>query len=615
MSSISVLGVGAGSNALYISTSNAYVGVGKSNPAYQLDVAGSINCTGSVLVNGSALATGGSAAVCQALWYANSNTPASNYVGISTYAGTITQNNSTNGTNPFSTTTGLFTCQYTGTYECNFTSTTVVAPASVTVYKNGAAVSPGYTCYGNVNNSISLALSVYCSATDTLGFYVTQGTVAGASGGSGTQGCSISLMTSGTAATGMGVPNQVVFTSVGSSNWAIPTGVTQVQVEMVGGGGGGGGGCSTASTFYAGAGGGAGGYARFMVNASTSGTLTVTVGAAGTAGATGAAGSCTNGGTGGNSIITGTGLSVTANGGNGGGSGFSTATNQLALPGLGGTATATTSTAIQGTFMAIAGGPGQSANLGGGGAQQAGTNGGTSYFGSSGPGVIEDSGANSSAIVASAPSNGYGGGGGGGRYNAAGGAGAPGVVIITYFTQSGVPSTYTATAPLSVSGTTLSVANATSSAPGVVQVGTGLTVSSGVLNYPRYAFMAKGAQSNWGSSTAGDSPVVFSYVAYNIGSCWNSSTYTFTAPVQGIYQFSGTFNSTTASSTVNGVYAVSNGTWGTYYYFGVPTSTHNPFSFQMQLSVGATVQLKANQTYIYADANDAFAGALLFVTS
>jgi hypothetical protein len=63
-------------------------------------------------------------------------------------------------------------------------------------------------------------------------------------------------------------------------------------------------------------------------------------------------------------------------------------------------------------------------------------------------------------------------------------AGAPGVVIITYFTQSGLPTNYTATAPLSMTGTTLSIAAATTSATGVVSVpsANGLSVNgSGVL--------------------------------------------------------------------------------------------------------------------------------------
>ena len=156
---------------------------------------------------------------------------------------------------------------------------------------------------------------------------------------------------------------------------------------------------------------------------------------------------------------------------------------------------------------------------------------------------------------------------------------------------------------------------ATTSAAGVVQVGSGLSVSAGVLNYPRYAFMAKGTQTNWPTTTTSQQPIVYSFVVYNIGSCWNSSTYTFTAPVQGVYQFSGNFNSTTSSSTLNGAHAVSTGTWGTSYYFGVPSSTHNGYSFQIQLSVGATVQFLADQTYVYADCNNLFSGALLFVTS
>jgi len=47
---------------------------------------------------------------------------------------------------------------------------------------------------------------------------------------------SSNIRISGQSLQGLGVPNQVVFTS-GSSTWSVPTGVTAIQVEMVGGGG------------------------------------------------------------------------------------------------------------------------------------------------------------------------------------------------------------------------------------------------------------------------------------------------------------------------------------------------------------------------------------------
>jgi len=276
----------------------------------------------------------------------------------------------------------------------------------------------------------------------------------------GSINASSNISIGGQSLTGLGTPNQVVYTS-GTQTWSIPSGVTQVEVEMVGGGGGGGGGGTTNNGYYNGAGGGAGGYARFVVNTVTSGSLTITVGAYGAYGASGATGA--NGSTGGNTTVTGTGVSVTAYGGGGGngGNNGTGAAYRVPPPGIGGSATATTSTAIVGNFVGISGGSGQTSGVDLAGAA-AGSNGGTSYFGGCGIGVVQNQPSTATAISGDAPSNAYGGGGGGGRYSANGGNGAGGVVIITYFSASGLPAQYTATAPLSMSGTTLSLQNGSS---------------------------------------------------------------------------------------------------------------------------------------------------------
>jgi hypothetical protein len=102
-----------------------------------------------------------------------------------------------------------------------------------------------------------------------------------------------------------------IYTS-GTNTFTVPTGVTAVNVIVIGGGGGGGGagtvGCSTG----AGGGGGGGGFSQRWVTGLTPGsTVTATVGAGGTAG-TGPGGS---GGTGGTSSF---GAHASATGGAGG---------------------------------------------------------------------------------------------------------------------------------------------------------------------------------------------------------------------------------------------------------------------------------------------------------
>jgi len=106
------------------------------------------------------------------------------------------------------------------------------------------------------------------------------------------------------------------FTTVGTTTWTVPAGVSAVDVLVIGGGGG------TGSVYYA-CGGGAGGYS-VQTNRLVSGTVTVVVGAGG-AGACGSCCSCqyTSGGSGGNSSFG----DIVSNGGGGGGASYSAGLN------------------------------------------------------------------------------------------------------------------------------------------------------------------------------------------------------------------------------------------------------------------------------------------------
>lgn len=95
-----------------------------------------------------------------------------------------------------------------------------------------------------------------------------------------------------------------VLTTCGCCAWTVPTGVTNIFIEMwgAGGGGGGNGNCCCCS---AGIGGGAGGYIAATIPTVAGCVYTICVGAGGSMGCS----SCTNGGTGGTSYITGYNLS------------------------------------------------------------------------------------------------------------------------------------------------------------------------------------------------------------------------------------------------------------------------------------------------------------------
>lgn len=242
----------------------------------------------------------------------------------------------------------------------------------------------------------------------------------------------------------------VQFTTVGTSSWVAPTGVTSVDYLVVGGGGGGWG------PWY-GAGGGAGGVLSGAGYAVTPGnSYTVTVGDGGAAGTNGgnsvfntftaigggAGGACTNssgcvggsggGGSGGNASAvggagtagqgnaggagkTGCGYGNDAGGGGGGKGGAGTAATVCNTGGAGGVGIANSITGTS-TYYAGGGGGAGSTTVGAGG------NGGGGAGNASGNGVAGTY---------------YGGGGGGttgGSY--AGGAGYKGIVILKYTTSS-----------------------------------------------------------------------------------------------------------------------------------------------------------------------------------
>lgn len=227
------------------------------------------------------------------------------------------------------------------------------------------------------------------------------------------------------------------FTSVGTTSWTAPVGVTSVEYLVVGGGGGGGNGYDTG-----GGGGGAGGMVLTgTLSVIPGNTYTVTVGSGGDGGPVNYP-SNQNGNAGGNSVFS----TITALGGD---FGNGSRTVQIAV-GTGGSAQVSDTTAPTGgdgggnAGSAVGGSGG-----GGGGASGNGGNGSAGAGGTGGNGVV--SGLNGSLIqygrggvgargnVQTTGANGLanrGTGGGGGGCNSgcgrAGGKGGSGVVIIKY---------------------------------------------------------------------------------------------------------------------------------------------------------------------------------------
>ena len=258
-------------------------------------------------------------------------------------------------------------------------------------------------------------------------------------------------------------PNITTFTS--STTFAVPSGLSSLDVLVVAGGGGGG----SAPGFEVGGGGGAGGYIYTPGHSVTPGAnVTVTVGSGGT-GTTGTGDEAGKwpGGKGGNSVFNtitatgggvgggqywqggpggsgggeagnandgiGTGTSGQGNNGGqatlaaanskGGGGGGASAVGQDASGPKGGDGGAGTSNSISGSSVTYAGGGGGARAINGSGSPGAGGSGG----GGAGGG-----GPNSSGNAGTTNRGGGGGGCGGSPGSAYGGNGGPGVVIVSY---------------------------------------------------------------------------------------------------------------------------------------------------------------------------------------
>lgn len=196
-----------------------------------------------------------------------------------------------------------------------------------------------------------------------------------------------------------------IFTSTGTTSFSVPSGITKVEVEVLGGGGGGGSCNAAGSASAGGGGGGAGGWASEIVDVTGTTSIQVFVGSGGSA----------NGGIGGWSTFGTNGFYLSATGGNNG------SAAQEGIAGSGGVGS--------GGDINISGQDGGSGHseIGSNSAANVGGNGGTSRYGGGAASGVGAQGSNSSN---------YGGGGGGagcgsGQGNS-GGSGAQGLVIVRW---------------------------------------------------------------------------------------------------------------------------------------------------------------------------------------
>jgi len=270
-------------------------------------------------------------------------------------------------------------------------------------------------------------------------------------------------------------PSQVEFSTPGTTNWVVPTGITSISAVVIGGGGGGSGGDGGRGEPNGGGGGGGLAYGTFAVTPGE--TLTVIAGVGGTSpsGGAGAAGGVSSiargatvllaggGGAGGpeRSLTTAAGGTSTGTALQGGGAGGAGGTNVSGSGGSGGGG-AGGYTAAGGAGGTSNGGNG-TASTGGGGGGGGGRSGTTGVGGAGGGTEVLGAGANGTAGTSSAGGGGGSGGtagatnsstplggglfggGGGGRTDSSGtgGAGGSGAVRIIWGSGRAYPSTGT----------------------------------------------------------------------------------------------------------------------------------------------------------------------------
>ena len=166
-----------GGNFLVTILGSGNVGINTTSPAYTLDVSGSARITGSL-----------TKAPANAVWYGTTSQTAPAYVG----AGGLSaiQNNGSY----LNTSTGIFTCPYTGLYSCSISFfSNNAAQVLMYLYRNGSNGLGSTIAAFSTNAVASFSVVIACNSGDTLGFYFTGGQVQNGGGGN-TQICSIALV-------------------------------------------------------------------------------------------------------------------------------------------------------------------------------------------------------------------------------------------------------------------------------------------------------------------------------------------------------------------------------------------------------------------------------------
>ena len=134
---------------------------------------------------------------------------------------------------------------------------------------------------------------------------------------------------------------------------------------------------------------------------------------------------------------------------------------------------------------------------------------------------------------------------------------------------------------------------------------TALTIdSSGRIVTPaRPAFRVHGTAAVWNDLTSNTKLSQLTTVEYNIGSHYDTSSYEFTAPIAGLYHFSGRLYVNNTATMSDFYLSVDDAGFTAKYYFASQDNDQSDssvtFAETLQLTANQTVSVKGNQGQYY----------------
>ena len=128
--------------------------------------------------------------------------------------------------------------------------------------------------------------------------------------------------------------------------------------------------------------------------------------------------------------------------------------------------------------------------------------------------------------------------------------------------------------------------------------------TSGRITTPaRPAFRVYGTQNSWANFSSNTKVNLLTTVDYNIGSHYSTTDYEFTAPIAGLYHFSGRFYVNNTATISDYFISVDDASFTNHLYFASQDNDQSDssvtFAETLQLTANQTVSIKGNAGQYY----------------